>query len=435
MKFEKSKELRKRIHRLIPGGAHTYAKGDDQYPEDAPALIVRGEGCKVYDVDGNEFIEYGMGLRSVTLGHAYPRVIQAAAKQMHFGINFTRPSLLELECAEEFLGLVPTAEMVKFSKNGSDATSAAVRLARAYTGRDMVAICAEHPFFSIDDWFVGTMEMNSGVPETTRALTVKFHYNDSETLMKIFQKYSDRIACVMLEAATWMEPENGFLNEVQNLCKQNNAIFILDEMITGFRWDNGGAQKVYGITPDLSTFGKAMANGFALSALAGKKEIMELGGIQHGHERVFVLSTTHGAETHALAAAIETMRVYREEKVVEILYRQGKRLENGINRVISEIGLEDYFRIAGRPCNLIYMTRDASRMPSQQFRTLFMQEMIRRGFLIPSFVVSISHTDEIVDHTIDCVEEALRVYKRALEEGVEKYLNGRPVKPVNRRFN
>ncbi|HSE39433.1 MAG TPA: glutamate-1-semialdehyde 2,1-aminomutase, partial [Acidobacteriota bacterium] len=293
MRFERSKELRKRMHRLIPGGAHTYAKGDDQFPEDAPGLIVRGEGCRVYDVDGNEFIEYGMGLRAVTLGHAYPRVVQAAARQMQSGINFTRPSVIELECAEEFLGFVPTAEMVKFCKNGSDATSAALRLSRAYTGRDMVAICAEHPFFSIDDWFIGTMEMNAGVPESTRALTVKFHYNDAGTLLKIFDQYKDRIACVMLEAATWMEPENNFLQDVQNICRENNAILVLDEMITGFRWDNGGAQKVYGITPDLSTFGKAMANGFAVSALAGKKEIMELGGIHHDRERVFLLSTTH----------------------------------------------------------------------------------------------------------------------------------------------
>jgi glutamate-1-semialdehyde 2,1-aminomutase len=435
MKFDKSIELRKKMHRLIPGGAHTYAKGDDQFPENAPAVIVRGEGCRVQDVDGNEFIEYGMGLRAVTLGHAYPRVIQAAAKQMQSGANFTRPSILELECAEEFLGCVPTAEMVKFCKDGSDATSGAVRLARAYTGRDLVAVCAEHPFFSVDDWFIGTMEMNSGIPEPTQALTVKFHYNDAEGLDRIFHKLRNRIAGVILEAATWMEPENNFLADAQNICKENNAIFILDEMITGFRWDNGGAQKVYGITPDLSTFGKAMANGFALSALAGKKEIMELGGIQHDRERVFLLSTTHGAETHALAAGIETMKTYREEKIVESLYRQGTRLSNGINRIISDLELEDYFRIAGRPCNLIYMTRDSKLELSQEFRTLFMQEMIRRGFLAPSFVVSVSHTDDVIDHTIDCVEECLRVYKRALNEGVEKYLNGRPVKPVNRRFN
>ncbi|MCI0611672.1 glutamate-1-semialdehyde 2,1-aminomutase, partial [bacterium] len=302
MKFNKSKEMKQRSHKLIPGGAHTYAKGDDQYPEQAPAFIARGKGSHVWDVDGNEFIEYGMGLRAVTLGHAYPSVVEAATRELQNGSNFTRPSSLELECAEQFLSLIENAEMVKFSKNGSDATSAAVRVSRAHTGRHMVAICAEHPFFSIDDWFIGTTEMNSGIPEAIRKLTVKFHYNDIDSLIELFYKYENQIACVILEPATWMEPENGFLENVQTVCRKNNAVLIFDEMITGFRWDNGGAQKVYGIVPDLSTFGKGIANGFSLSALAGKKELMDLGGILHERERVFLLSTTHGAETHSLAA-------------------------------------------------------------------------------------------------------------------------------------
>ena len=435
MNFRKSKELQQRSHKLIPGGAHTYAKGDDQYPEHAPAFIVRGKGCHVWDVDGNEFIEYGMGLRSVTLGHAYPSVVEAATRELQNGSNFTRPSTLEIECAEQFLGLIQNAEMVKFSKNGSDATTAAVRLSRAYNGRDMVAICAEHPFFSIDDWFISTTEMNSGVPEAIRKLTVKFHYNDIDSLIELFYKYENQIACVILEPATWMEPANGFLENVQSVCRKNNAILIFDEMITGFRWDNGGAQKVYGITPDLSTFGKGMANGISLSALAGKRELMDLGGILHERERVFLLSTTHGAETHSLAAAIETMNVYKNQNVVETLYRQGKRLTDGINQIISELKLNEYFQVAGRPCNLIFITRDQSKNPSQSFRTLFLQEMIQRGIITPSFVVSFSHGDEDIDRTIDAASESLLIYRKALEDGIEKHLNGRPVKPVNRRYN
>ncbi len=435
MKFDKSKEMQKRSHKLIPGGTHTYAKGDDQYPEQAPAFIVRGKGSHVWDVDGNEFIEYGMGLRAVTLGHAYPSVVEAAARELPNGSNFTRPSPLELECAEQFLSLIKNAEMVKFSKNGSDATSAAVRVSRAHTGRQMVAICAEHPFFSIDDWFIGTTEMNSGVPEAIRKLTVKFHYNNIDSLIELFYKYENQIACVILEPATWMEPENGFLENVQTVCRKNNAVLIFDEMITGFRWDNGGAQKVYGIVPDLSTFGKGMANGFSLSALAGRKELMDLGGILHERERVFLLSTTHGAETHSLAAAIETMNVYENQNVVETLYRQGKRLMDGINRSISDLNLTGHFQIAGRTCNLIFITRDQSKNPSQPFRTLFMQEMIQRGIITPSFVVSFSHTDEDIDRTIDAAAESLRIYGKALEDGIEKYLNGRAVKPVNRRYN
>ena len=435
MKFEKSKALQQLSHKLIPGGAHTYAKGDDQYPEEAPAFIVRGKGCHVWDVDGNEFIEYGMGLRAVTLGHAFPSVVEAARRELENGLNFTRPSSLELECAEQFLSMIPNAEMVKFSKNGSDATTSAVRLSRAHTGRDIVAICAEHPFFSIDDWFIGTTEMNSGVPEAIRKLTVKFHYNNIDSLIELFYKYENQIACVILEPATWMEPENGFLENVQTVCRKNNAILILDEMITGFRWDNAGAQKVYGIVPDLSTFGKAMANGFSLSAIAGKKELLDLGGIFHKHERVFLLSTTHGAETHTLAAAIETMNVYKNQNVIETLYRQGKRLADGINQSISDLNLKEYFEILGRPCNLIFVTRDQSKNSSQSFRTLFLQEMIQRGVITPSFVVSYSHTDEDIDRTIDAASESLRVYRKALEDGIEKYLKGRPVQPVNRRYN
>jgi glutamate-1-semialdehyde 2,1-aminomutase len=435
MKFEKSKSLQQRSHKLIPGGAHTYAKGDDQFPEQAPAFIVRGKGCHVWDVDGNEFIEYGMGLRAVTLGHAYPSVVEAAKRELQNGVNFTRPSSLEIECAEQFLSLIRNADMVKFSKNGSDATTAAVRLSRAHTGRDMVAICAEHPFFSIDDWFIGTTEMNSGVPEAIRKLTVKFHYNNIDSLIDLFYKYENKIACVILEPATWMEPENGFLENVQTVCRKNNAILIFDEMITGFRWDNAGAQKVYGIDPDLSTFGKAMANGFSLSAITGKKDLMDLGGIFHKQERVFLLSTTHGAETQTLAAGIETMNVYKNQNVIETLYRQGKRLKDGINQYILDLNLNDYFEILGRPCNLIFATRDQTKNPSQSFRTLFLQEMIQRGFITPSFVVSYSHTDEDIDRTIDAASQSLGLYRKALDEGIEKYLKGRPVQPVNRRYN
>ena len=332
MKFERSKELQQKSHALIPGGCHTYAKGDDQYPELAPGFIVRGKGCHVWDVDGNEFIEYGMGLRAVTLGHAYDPVVEAAHRQMLLGNNFTRPTPLEIACAEEVLSVIDGAEMVKFAKNGSDVTTAAVKLARAYTGRDLVAVCADHPFYSVDDWFIGSTPMAAGIPKAVRKLTVKFHYNDIDSVKSLFEENPGQIACVILEAETAEAPVNNFLGEIQHLCKQNGALFILDEMITGFRWHIGGAQKYYGIVPDLSAFGKGMGNGFSVSALLGKKDIMELGGLYHDRERVFLLSTTHGAEGHSLAAAIETIKIYKQEHVVEYLYQQGERLRSGINQ-------------------------------------------------------------------------------------------------------
>ena len=435
LNFQRSKLRQEHCHSIIPGGAHTYSKGDDQFPEQAPAYIVKGRGCHVWDVDGNEFVEYGMGLRSVTLGHAYQPVVEAAHRQMLYGSNFTRPSTIELECAEQLLDLIHGAEMVKFAKNGSDVTSAAVRLARAYTGRDIVAVSAEHPFFSSEDWFIGSTEMSSGIPEAIRSLTVKFHYNDLESVKKLFVEYPGRIACVLLEPATAQDPKENFLHELQNLCKQNGSLFILDEIITGFRWDLGGAQKVYGVVPDLCAFGKGMANGFSVSALAGKKEIMSLGGLNHNKERVFLLSSTHGAETHSLAAAMETMRIFKRENVIEYLKNQGERLAMGIRKAIQENHLEAHFQVVGNPANLVYITRDEREKPSQEFRTLFLQETIRRGFLLPSLVVSYSHSDQDIDRTVDAIAESLVIYRKALEDGVRKYLLGRSVKPVNRRFN
>lgn len=435
MNFTKSKELQKISHTLIPGGAHTYAKGDDQYPELAPGFLVRGKGCHVWDVDGNEFIEYGMGLRAVTLGHAYEPVVQAAYQAMQQGINFTRPAPLEVELAQKLHTLIESAEMVKFAKNGSDVTTAAVKLARAFTGRDMIAVCAEHPFFSTDDWFIGTTAMSAGIPEVIQKQTVKFHYNDLESIRELFAAYPGQIACLVMEAETATPPKDGFLNETLRLCHENGAVLILDEIITGFRWHLQGAQKVHGIRPDLSTFGKAMANGFSISALVGRKDIMELGGLTHDKERVFLLSTTYGAESHALAAALATIKVYEEEGVIEHLYRQGERLARGINQAIEAAGVKGYFELIGKPCNLVFATLDPQGNRSQVYRALFMQEIIRRGIIGPSFVVSYSHSDEDIDRTIDAVSEALVIYGRALDEGAEKYLVGRPVKPVFRKYN
>jgi glutamate-1-semialdehyde 2,1-aminomutase len=427
--------LQHRAHEIIPGGAHTYAKGDDQYPATAPPFIARGSGSHVWDLEGNEFIEYGMGLRSVALGHAFPPVIEAVREELGKGSNFTRPSPHEVECAETFLSCVPRAEMVKFAKNGSDATTAALKLARAYTGRDLVAICGDQPFFSTDDWFIGSTRMPAGVPNAIRELSVKFRFNDSSSLESLFVAYPDQIACVVLEAETAVAPQSGFLAEVRVLCDRHGALLVLDETITGFRWHIGGAQHVYGITPDLSTFGKALANGFALAALAGKRDVMERGGLTHSEERVFLLSTTHGAETHSLAAAIATMRVFQNEPVIETLYRQGERLRRGVEEVARRHAVQDYIQTLGRSCNLIFSTKGADQKPSQAFRALFMQELIRGGVLAPSFVVSYSHSDDDIDRTIEAVDCAAEVYSRALADGVESHLVGRPVKPVFRPFN
>jgi glutamate-1-semialdehyde 2,1-aminomutase len=428
--------LHKRAHQLIPGGAHTYAKGDDQFPSNAPQFIVRGSGCHVWDAEGREFIEYGMGLRSVTLGHAYPPVIEAASAAMRAGVNFSRPSPLEVETADDLVNLIPSAEMVKFAKNGSDVTTAAVKLARAVTRRDKVAICSSHPFFSTDDWFIGTTAINHGIPESVKALTLAFRYNDLDSLRSLFETFPEEIACVVMEVEKEDPPEAGFLEGVRALCDAHCTLLVFDEIITGFRHALAGAQSQYGVTPDLSTFGKALGNGFSIAALLGKRQFMELGGLYHDRERVFLLSTTYGAETHSLAAAREVMRLYREEPVIETLYARGAQLRAGVTAIVEELGVDAHFGVAGRDCNLVFYTKDHEGSRSQPFRTLLMQELIRGGVIAPSFIVSYSHTRADISRTLDAVRDALIVYRRALEQrSTDGLLEGPPVKPVYRAFN
>ncbi len=428
-------EMRRRAHRAIPGGCHTYAKGDDQYPVDAPAFIVRGKGCHVWDNQGREYIEYGMGLRAVTLGHAFGPVMEAANEQMKLGLNFNRPAWLEVEVAEDLLSLVPRADQVKFAKDGSTVLTAAVKLARAHTGRLKVALCADHPFFSYNDWFMVTTGIPGGIPEHRRPETVTFRYNDLASIERVFAESPGQIACVVLEPERTSPPKDGFLHKLVEIAHRNGAVCIFDEMVTGFRWDKGGAQEVYDFEPDLATFGKALGNGFPISALTGKREIMELGGLETKKERVFLLSTTHGAESSALGATRKIIEIYKTEDVTGVLHAQGKRLRAGVRKTVSELQLEKYFTIEGRDCSLIYGTKDDQEKPSQPLRTLFLQQLLRRGVLAPNFIVSYSHSDADIDLTIDAVSEALVIYRKALEAGVEKYLDGRSIQPVYRRYN
>ncbi len=325
--------------------------------------------------------------------------------------------------------------MVKFAKNGSTVTSAAIKLARAYTGKRYVARCAQHPFFSYDDWFIGDTVMNSGVPEEYKALTLKFNYNDIESVKELFVRYPGQIAAIILEPATTDEPKDHFLHKVKELCQKHGAIFILDEMITGFRWHLQGASRYYNIEPDLVTFGKGMANGFSVAALGGKREIMELGGIQHDKERVFLISTTHGAEMCGMGAFVETLKVYEELDVIGKIWKAGKELSEGMNQIARGLGLGDHFQFVGPACSPNFLTLDAKKEGSLAFRTLFVQEMIRHGVLMPWVALSYSHGDEEIRLALEAGRKSLAIYKKALEEGIENYLVGRPIKPVFRKKN
>lgn len=434
--FDASMNLRAKAHSLIPGGSHTYAKGDDQYPMLSPSHIVRGRGCRAWDADGNEYIEYGMGNRAVTLGHAYPSVLEAVRRELELGANFSRPAAIEVAAAERFLSIIDNADMVKFCKDGSDATSGAVKIARAYTGRDLIAICGDHPFFSVDDWFIGATAMHGGIPEATRKLTVKFRYNDIESVRALLAQYPGQIAGFILEPTRAEPPVNNFLNQLKDLAHAAGALLIIDEMITGLRMHMQGGQRLYGVDPDLSAWGKALANGFAVSALAGKREYMRLGDLEQTDKpRVFLLSTTHGGETHSLAAMMATLDVYQSEPVIEHLDRVGRRLRSGIEDAIARHGLQQNVGIHGPGCNLFFTSLDSEKKPSQAFRTLLLQEAIKRGVIMPSLVVSYAHQDADIDETVEAVDGALGVYARALEDGVEKYLVGKPSIPVYRTFN
>ena len=432
-KFAASAEHNAAAHQLIPGGAHTYAKGDDQYPEDMAPVIERGAGCRIWDIDGNEFVEFGSGLRSTTLGHGFEPVVRAAQRYLADGVGFVRPHRLELEAAERMIDLIPSAEMVKFGVNGSDTTSAAVKLARAYTGRDMVAVCRQQPFFSTDDWFIVTTPMSAGIPDSVRPLTVQFSYNDLASLEALFEAHPGQIAAVVLEAETVEPPAPGFFAGLRQLCDRNGALLVLDEIITGFRWHERGAQYVYSIEPDLCTFGKGIANGFPLSALAGRRDVMRLGGHVDDADRVFLLSLTAGGQPWALAAMLAVIDTYEQEDIAGQLHSIGADLRAGVEEVVAAAGLSDYFQVRGRDCNLVYVARDADGQPSQEFRTLVLQEFLEHGILAPSFVVNAAHDPKAISQVTDAVAELMPVYRRALDDGVGTVLRGRPVRPAIRR--
>lgn len=425
-----------RLLKAIPGGAHTYSRGFDQYPSNAPQILHKGKGAYVYDDKGNKFLDYGMALRAVNLGYANEQVNNAAIEQILNGNNLTRASIIELEAAELLIDLIPNVDMVKFTKNGSTATTAAVKLSRAYTNRTLVARCVEHPFFSYDDWFIGSTAITKGIPQKDIDSTKLFHYNDIKSLENLFELYPNEIACVILEPSSTEHPKENFLHKVKELCIKNGAVFILDEMITGFRWHLQGAQKYYDIEADLVTYGKAMANGFSVAAVAGKREIMSLGSIEkEGSERLFLLSTTHGGEMCGLGAFIESIKFMKENDVVSHLWNYGTKLVKLMNHLAREYGIEKNFITSGVECSPYYLTFNKQGQTCLGLRTLFSQEMIKNGVLMPWIALSYSHNEKELEITKNALEKTFELYKKAVNEGYEKYLNGNVIKPVFRKYN
>lgn len=424
--LSRSQEYWNRSVGLIPCGTQTLSKGPTQYVDGvAPKYLFKGKGCHVWDVDGNEYIDYGMGLHPIILGYSYPTVDEAIKAQLSHGITFTLMHPLEVELAEVLREIIPCAEMIRYGKNGSDVTAAAIRVARAYTGRTKIACCGYHGW---QDWYIGSTERNKGIPKEVGELTRTFEYNNIESLHRVFQENKGEIAAVIMEPVGAIPPENDFLQHVKELAHNEGAVFILDEIITGFRFALGGAQEFLDVTPDLATFGKSMSNGMPLSAIVGKEEIMR------EFEEVF-FSFTFGGETLSLAAALATIQEIKEKNVLEFVWKQGTKLQDGYNRIIDELELGDYTRCGGYPPRSIVSFFAVEDLEPLEMKSLVQQVLLERGVLWAGYhAVSFSHKDEEIDETLDAFHEALRLLKGAIEEkDIRRYLKGPPVKPVFRR--
>ena len=434
--FEKGRAIAERFRELVPGGSHTYSRGADQFPYLSPQMVDRAQGAYFWDADGNRFLDWAMGVRAVILGHAYPAVDAAVKAQIDRGVHYTRPGLLEYELAEYLVDLLPVAEMVKFAKNGSDVTTAAVKLARAYTGRKYVAYCADHPFFSIHDWFIGTTPANNGIPEEASAHTLRFAYNDLASVEALFARYPRQIAALILEPVKSDEPKDGFLAKLKALAEREGAILIFDEMISGMRFDIRGAHHLYGVYPDLATYGKSMSNGYSFSLLAGRRDLMELGGLRHDRRRVFLLSQTHGAETTGLAACRATLDECRRVDVNAHINAVGRQLVSRLRVLAESEGVSEFVRVSGFDCNpQIVLTRRTGQ-PWPELATAFHEEVIAQGVVIPWISITYSHGTEEVDRTIEAVHQGMRRVRRDVVEGdgVPRF-TGDAVKPVFRAFN
>jgi glutamate-1-semialdehyde 2,1-aminomutase len=416
-----SRALWERARGLIPAGTQTLAKGPTQYVDGvAPKYLARGKGCHVWDVDGNEFIDLSMAVGPVVLGYQHPAVDRAIALQLQSGITFSLMHPLEVEVAEAIRRVVPGADAVRFSKTGCDVTSAAVRLARAFTGRSKVLCCGYHGWH---DWYIGTTSRRAGVPSAVSALTEVIPYND---LFALTEQLDRDVACVIVEPTIFEAPDGEYLRALKRACAQAGALLIFDEMWTGFRVALGGAQQRYDVVADLGCFSKAVANGMPLSVLTGRADVMRL-----LEEDVFFF-TTFGGEALSLAAAKATIEELRDLEVPAYLERAGLALQQGYDELARKKGLDT--RASGLPCRtLINFDADAGDPLLQ--RSLVQQELLRHGVLWAGFHnLSLAHGEAELEHVLSAYDRALDALSTALaNDRLAESLRGRPVQPVFRK--
>jgi len=420
--IEESNKLYARALGLIPSVTQTFAKGPTQYIKGvAPKYLQRGKGCRVWDVDGNEYIDYTMAVGPLSLGYCYDVVDKAINEQLQNGIVFSLMHPLEVEVAELIRNVIPNADSVRFSKTGADVASAAVRLARAYTGREKVVCCGYHGWH---DWYIGITSRNVGVPLSTKDLTHTFEYNNIDSLIDAIDVDT---ACVILEPYTFYSPEGDFLHEVRNLCNKTGALLIFDEMWTGFRLAIGGAQERFNVDADLACFSKAVANGMPISILTGRHEIMEL-----LEEDVFFY-TTFGGETLSLASAKATIIELIDKKVPNYLETSGAYLRDNYNRIVEEYNMP-YTKCIGLGCRSL-ITFDSIAGNPLHLKSLLQQYLIKNGILWSGFHnISYSHKMEDIEYTINVYKEVLKNLKKAVDDKqVYQSLLGEPVKDLFRK--
>ena len=419
----RSNDLWKRALPLIPAGTQTLAKGPGQWVDGvAPKYLARGRGAHVWDVDGNEYVDLVMGVGPLSLGYAHPGVDEAIQRQLVDGITFSLMHPLEVEVAELVHEVVPGAEMVRFSKTGCDATTAAVRLARAFTKRNKVLCCGYHGWH---DWYISVTDRSAGIPAAVRDLTHTFRYND---LASVEEGLDDDTACIILEPTVFEAPQPGFLEGLRALCDRTGALLVFDEMWTGFRVALGGAQAHFDVRADLVTFSKAVANGMPISILAGRGDVMRL------CDKDVFFFTTFGGEALSLAAAKATIEVMKREPVFETIAATGTRLRDGYNALCQELGI-DYSTAVGLPCRSLVKLEPRGGATGLEMKSYVQQEMIARGILWGGFhTMSYAHGDAEVNAVLAAYREVLPLLKSAVDEGkVRERLRGGVLEAVFRK--
>jgi glutamate-1-semialdehyde 2,1-aminomutase len=422
-RYKESERLHKKALELIPLGAQTFSKSKTQYPFGiSPYFITHGQGSYVWDVDGNKYLDFVNSLAAINLGYNDPDVLEAVKKQLEQGTIFSLSHPIELELAELLIEHIPCAQKVRFGKNGSDVTSAAVRLARAYTGRDHVALCGYHGWH---DWYIGTTTKKMGIPEVVQKLSHTFKYNDIESLEAVFKEYPNQVACVILEPMNSAYPENDFLARVKELAHKHGAVLVFDEIITGFRFALGGAQEYFGVVPDLATFGKAMANGYPISAIVGKADIMNL------FEDIFY-SFTFGGETLSIAAAIATIKKLDRSRVIENLFLKGSYLKDKLQKCIAKHELDSVLGVSGHPAWTFLSLKDYKNNTSFQIKTFLLQELFARGILTAgTHNLSYAHTEKELDILLSVYDELFFILQGHLKNNsLAASLRAQPLVPL-----